>query len=131
MSRFHYLDSSAIVKLVIQEAESAALRRYLRPASSRATSRLSWSEVARAVRKTEPSALPTAKRILSRFEAVELSPDVVAAAGDVDPLEVRTLDAVHIASAAKLVPDLIALISYDKRMTSAAVASGIPVASPR
>jgi uncharacterized protein len=131
MAQFHYLDSSAIVKLAIHEAESKALRQFLRTRSVRATSRLSWAEVARAVRRAEPTALPTAQRVLARFEAIEVTSGLVTAAAGLDPVELRTIDAIHIASAARLVPDLMALLTYDQRMVTAAVAVGLPVVSPR
>jgi hypothetical protein len=62
---------------------------------------------------------------------VEVTTDLVGSAAGIDPVELRTIDAVHIASAAKLVPDLIAVVTYDKRMSAAAAATGLPVVSPR
>jgi hypothetical protein len=129
--RFHYLDSSAIVKLVLHEPESAALRRHLRLIADTASSGLAWAEVPRAVRRSEPAALQRVQPVLDRLLAIAVTPDVIAQAARLDPPEVRTADAIHVVSAASLGPDLAWLVTYDARMAAAATAKGLPVVSPR
>lgn len=128
-----YLDASALVKLVQAEAESAALRRYLRRyrADERVTSALSRVEVVRAVLAGGPAAVAKARRQLSRLYLVPLDRallDDAATLGDGHVL--RSLDAVHLAAAKRLGPDLRSVVTYDRRMTEAANAVGLPVAAP-
>jgi predicted nucleic acid-binding protein len=128
---YHYLDSSAIVKLVIHEPESAALRRFSRRNPDQATSGLAWAEVQRAVRRAEPSALTRARQALDGLLAIGVTPGILADAAKLDPIEVRTLDAIHLASAMTLAAELVAIVTYDDRMARAAMASGIAILSPR
>ena len=131
MPQFHYLDSSAILRLVVGEPESSALRRHLRPITDTASSRLAWAEVPRAVRRSEPAALPRVQPVLDRMVAITVTPDVIARAAGLDPVELRTLDAIHLVSAASLGPDLAMIVTYDARMAAAAAARALPVVSPR
>ncbi len=126
-----YLDSSAIVKTVIEEPESRALRAFLRGFRTRASAELARAEVVRAVRRAEPDALRRAYEVLDRLLLVTVSRSVIEAAGLLDPPDVRTLDAVHLAAARTLVPQLGALVTYDTRMRSAASALAFPVEAPR
>jgi predicted nucleic acid-binding protein len=128
---FQYLDSSAIVKLVLHERESPALRRHLRLTADTASSGLAWAEVPRAVRRSEPAALRRVQPVLDRLLAIAVTPDVIALAAGLDPSEVRTLDAIHVVSAASLGSDLESLVTYDARVAAAAAARGLPVVSPR
>lgn len=128
-----YLDSSAIVKLVQRETESGALRRYLRRHrdDERVTSTLARVEVVRAVRGGGPTAITTARRQLSRMYQVSLDPAALDGAATLGPgIVLRSLDAIHIASAQVLVPQLRALVTYDQRMAVAAHALGVPVDAP-
>jgi len=129
--QFHYLDSSAIVKLVLQEPESAALRRHLRRTVDTATSGLAWAEVPRAVRRSEPSALRLVQPVLDRMLGVAVTAEIVAHAAGLDPVELRTLDAIHLVSAASLGSELALIVTYDAPMAAAAAARGLPVVSPR
>jgi predicted nucleic acid-binding protein len=126
-----YLDSSAIVKIVVEEPESAALRQFLREFRTRASAELARAEVLRAVRRAEPDALPRAYEALDRFVLVTVSRSLLEAAGLLDPPELRTLDAVHLAAARALAPQLGALVTYDSRMQDAASALAFPVEAPR
>jgi predicted nucleic acid-binding protein len=129
--QFQYLDASAIVKLVLHEPESTALRRHLRRTADAASSGLAWAEVPRAVRRSEPTALQRVQPVLDRLLAVAVTPDIIAQAARLDPSELRTLDAIHVVSAASLGSDLASLVTYDARMAAAAVARGLSVVSPR
>jgi uncharacterized protein len=125
-----YLDSSAIVKLAVVEAESAALERYLARFIVQITSVIARVEVVRAVRLADPGALPLARDILGSIEAIGFTDAVVALAAQVNSPLLRSLDAIHVASALLLRPNLDVLISYDRRMLEAARTAGIPTARP-
>lgn len=127
-----YLDSSALVKLVQVERESAALRRYLRRHRSvvRATCALARVEVVRAVAPGGARAMALARRQLSRFHQMDLDRELLdRAAGLPEAGLLRSLDAIHLA-AAQTLPGLRAVVTYDIRMQTAARALGLPVDAP-
>jgi predicted nucleic acid-binding protein len=125
-----YLDSSAIVKLVVQEPESAALRRYLRAHPQRISCSLSRTEVSRAVRHLGPAALHRARQVLRRVDLIQLDDALLDAAATLDPRILRSLDAIHLAAAQLVSPDLEAVITYDRRMADAAALLGFAVVAP-
>ncbi len=128
-----YLDSSAIVKLVQKEAESESLRRYLRRHRSddRVTSSLARVEVVRAVLSGGSDAIAKARRQLTRVHQVNIDTVLLDTAATMGPgVALRSLDAVHLASAQLLAADLRAVLTYDQRMTAAATALGLPVDAP-
>jgi predicted nucleic acid-binding protein len=126
-----YLDASALVKLVLDEPESEALRDALDAWPRRATSRLSVVEIIRGVRRADPLLEPLAARALTGVDLLALSDHVLLSAARLDPPIVRALDAVHVASALRVRAVLGAFVSYDARQLEAASARGLPVASPR
>ncbi len=128
-----YLDTSALAKLVQVEAESAALGRYLRVSSGdlRVTSALARVELVRAVAPGGPTARAHARRALARVHVLDVSRDVLDDAADLAPGSVlRSLDAIHLASAQQVGGDLRAVVTYDQRMASAATAMGMVVEAP-
>jgi len=125
-----YLDSSAIVKLIVKERESAALRRYLRGRQALVSSALARTEVKRAVLQLGVTAMQRAEEVLKRIELVRMNIAVLNAAGVMKPDELRSLDAIHLATAALFETTLSDLITYDSRMATAAQAHGWAVASP-
>lgn len=125
-----YLDSSAIVKLVVAEPESGALRRYLRRRRPLVTSALARTEVARALLPLGSAAVQRGQDVLSRLELVRISDRVLGAAGSLLPAELRSLDAIHLATAQQLGVDLACVVTYDERMGAAAEALGWAVAAP-
>jgi predicted nucleic acid-binding protein len=125
-----YLDSSALVKLVVDEDESASLRVALAAWSRRASSRLSLTEVLRAVRRHDRGLEHVAEGVLKRTSLLKLSDSVLSTAARLDPPPLRTLDAIHVASALGLGPSLSAFVSYDALQLESAEALGLPVASP-
>jgi uncharacterized protein len=125
-----YLDSSAIVKLAVAEPESAALRRYLRRRRPLVSSALARAEVARALLPLGEPAVRRGQEVLARLELIRISDRILAAAGSLLPTELRTLDAIHLATARQLGGDLAQLITYDERLRNAAAATGSPVAAP-
>lgn len=128
-----YLDSSAIVKLVRREAESTALRRFLRRHrdEGRITSALARVEVVRAVSAGGPAAVAHARRQLSRLDQISIDRELLDQASALDPGTVlRSLDAIHLASAQSAGADLHAVVTYDQRMSTAAMALGMTVETP-
>jgi predicted nucleic acid-binding protein len=126
-----YLDSSALVKLVVVEPESAALRRELLREPDRATCALARVEVVRAVRPHGSAAVTRARRLLRRLDLVQLDDELLDAAAMLDDGVLRSLDAIHLAAARTLGDELTTVITYDERMKIAAAAVGLPVSAPR
>ena len=125
-----YLDSSALVKLVVHEAESAELDRYLSGQHGRASCVLAWVEVVRAVRGQGPSAVARARGVLADLLLVRLDNDILDTAAEIDPPALRSLDAIHLAAARALGSRLATVVTYDQRMAQAARALGLTVAAP-
>lgn len=125
-----YLDSSAIVKLAVEEPHSAALRRYLRRRKPLVSSALARTEVLRALLFEGESGIRHGRDVLARVDMVRVSDRVLDTAGELLPARMRSLDAIHLATAQQLGRDLGRVISYDERMIEAAAALGIKTASP-
>jgi predicted nucleic acid-binding protein len=129
-----YLDSSALVKLVQRERESAALRRFLRrhQDDGRVTSALARVEVVRAVASGGPAAIAHARRQLARLDHVNLDGPLLDAAATLAPNAVlRSLDAIHLASARAVGAELRSVVTYDERLSTAATALGLAAEAPR
>jgi uncharacterized protein len=126
-----YLDSSALVKLVVAEPESAALRRYLEAERDRASCALSRVEVLRAVRGHGATALARARRVLQRLHLVPIDEDLLDVAATLDPRVMRSLDAIHLAAALLFGDELTRVVTYDRRMTAAARLVDLAVVAPR
>jgi uncharacterized protein len=127
-----YLDSSALVKLVLSEAESPALMSWLaeRADLPLVSSIVHRAEVPRAVWRASPSALPRSYRQIRGVGMVQLSTRVLDTAATLPPLTLRSVDAIHLASALALRGDLTAFVAYDQRLLAAAADLGLPAASP-
>ena len=130
MSRATYLDSSAIVKLVVAEPESGALRRYLRRRKPYISSALARAEVARSLLPFGPAALQRGDTVLARIDLIRVNETVLRAAGSLLPEDIRTLDAIHLATAQQLGTDLARIVTYDTRMQAAAEALGLDINAP-
>ena len=127
-----YLDSSAFVKVVVEEAESSALRAFLAAGGARrVSSALLRTEALRAVRHLGPDALATAREGLRRVDLVGIDDRILDVAGILEPRVLRTLDAIHLATALALGDDLDAIVTYDERMLAAAKLMGLTAAAPR
>ncbi|MGZ0149211.1 type II toxin-antitoxin system VapC family toxin [Kribbella sp. WER1] len=130
-----FLDSAAIVKMIRREAESAALESWLaqQPDKELVASSLVLTEVPRALRRSDPSRLAAVPTVLARLARVPIDDTVLStAAAYADPM-LRTLDAIHLASAQSMVlegMELTALVTYDKRLLTAAADIGLPTAAP-
>jgi uncharacterized protein len=129
--RATYLDSSAIVKLAVAEPESASLRRYLQRRRPLVSSALARTEVARALLPLGASAVRRGHEVLARLELIRVTDRVLLAAGALLSVELRSLDAIHLATAQQLGSDLARVVTYDERMRAAAQAVGCTIAAPR
>lgn len=127
-----YLDTSALVKMVRPEPETAALRDWLdaQPDQLLATSALAEVELPRALHRIgETERLARAAELVEDLLLIEIDAHVRRAAADLPEPLLRSLDAIHVASAHQLLPDLSAVITYDRRM-AAAIDPAVTVASP-
>jgi uncharacterized protein len=126
-----YLDGSAFVKIVVEEPGSRRLRAYLaRQRLRHVSSALLRTEALRAVRHLGPQALATVREALRRVDLIGIDDRILDAAGILEPRIVRTLDAIHLASALALGDDLEAIVTYDQRMAEAAGLLGLPAVAP-
>lgn len=125
-----YLDSSAIVKLAVEEPESNALRRHLRRRRPLVTSALARTEVLRALVLEGEEGLARGRAVLARLELIRVGDRVLNSAGRMLPPELRSLDAVHLATAQGLGSDLSHVVSYDERMLGAAKLLGMRTSNP-
>jgi uncharacterized protein len=126
-----YLDSSAIAKLAVREAESLALRQYLRRRRPLVSSSLARTEVLRALLPGGDDAVAAGRKALTRLDLVRVSNRVLDEAAALLPAEIRSLDAIHLATAGRLGQDLGAIITYDDRVAEAAEQIGHRVVVPR
>jgi predicted nucleic acid-binding protein len=129
--RATYVDSSALVKLAVREAESASLLRYLqrhRPLVSSAAVR---TEVLRALLPLGRRAIERGRDVLMRIDLARVNDAVLDVAGTLLPAGLRSLEAIHLATAQRLGADLARIVTYDERMAAAARALGFRVVSPR
>ncbi|MGH9222415.1 MAG: type II toxin-antitoxin system VapC family toxin [Acidimicrobiales bacterium] len=125
-----YLDSSAIVKLVVREPESDALRRHLRRRRPWVSSALARTEVLRSLLGGGETALAAGRAVLARCDLVRVNDRVLNLAGTMGPPELRSLDAIHLATAERLRDELSELVIYDERLADAARQFGFRVSSP-
>lgn len=127
-----YLDSSALVKLVVLEPESGALRAFLRGHPSRLSSALAEVEVPRALRRAGYGAAEQrrAATLLTHVVLVDVDRHVLRSAAALAPPDLRSLDAIHLATALALGQDLAGLVTYDQRLADAAIDADVEVWSP-
>jgi uncharacterized protein len=122
-----YLDSSALVKLVVDEAESEALRNRLELDVVPTSSVVSAVEVPRAARRR---GVAFGSELFETIVTLDLTEDVITRAAEVEPTSLSSFDAVHLASALLLRSELESFVAYDARLLEAARANGLEVASP-
>ena len=127
-----YLDTSALVKLVVAQDESQSLRFFLseRVEDSLISAALARTELIRAVAPNGAQAIADARDLLSGLDTVVLTRQLLDDAGTLLPLRLRSLDAIHLVAAQRAGDTLRAVMTYDARMLSAAADLGIPTASP-
>lgn len=126
----HYLDASALVKLVVAEPETPALRAWLAEADRNSVAcDLVRTELLRTVRRAAPDRMPRARAVLDSITLIAVSTSIFEEAGRLGPTTLRSLDALHLAVALDLGDDLDALVTYDDRLAEAAHLHGIRVAA--
>jgi predicted nucleic acid-binding protein len=125
-----YLDTSALVKLVVREPESDALRDYYTEHPAAATSMLTRTELRRAVRRVRPDLLAEGDELLRIVAPVAVTGALLDTAGALLPETLRSLDAIHLASALVIRSELEAFVSYDTRLLEAAQALGLRTERP-
>jgi predicted nucleic acid-binding protein len=128
MTDVAYLDASAIVKLVRVEQESPGMLRWYQESERLVTSRVGIIESRRAARRGDGD-LVQLSLVIDRLEVFEVDDDVDLRASAIGPLSLRTLDAIHIATALSI-PGLGSFVTYDDRLAEAAWAVGLPVVRP-
>lgn len=127
----YYLDTSALVKLVVAEAEPAALLAWLgNDERVPVSSDLTRTELIRAVRRAAPERMVEARAVLDALTLLELTPAVFEQVGRLDLAIVHSLDAIHLAAALALGDDLEGFVAYDGRRAEAARANGVAVVAP-
>ena len=129
----YYIDTSAAFKLLAAEEHADAFLAFYREHRDDdwISSDLLRIEVTRAVTRHWRALIPDAQRLLDAFDYIQIDEDVVRTAMvEPDPL-LRSLDAIHLATARLLGRELTALLTYDDRLAKAADDAGIPAHTPR
>lgn len=126
-----YLDTSAFIKLVRSEPESRALRADMTTGDVLVSSVLLLVEGRRAAARYGPVALARARAALSTVTLLPIDDATLEAAAELEPSELRSLDALHLAAAVSLAGDLGRVYCYDIRLATAARALGLDVRQPR
>lgn len=126
-----YLDTSAFLKLLVAEPESEALRIRLRRWPHRLSSTLLRVETVRALRRSgNDDLVGDARRLMAAVHLIRLDEQLLDLAGDLRPPGLRSLDAVHLASALAAGRELGVFVTYDARLAEAALAQGMVVEAP-
>lgn len=129
-----YLDTSALAKLVVAEEESAALSRWLSEQAASGGALVSCdiarTELLRLTRRYAPDRVTRARDVLDAMTLTALTTTLFEAAGRLDPPDLRSLDALHLAAALDLGDDLDVMVCYDHRLAEAARGQGIRVVAP-
>lgn len=124
-----YVDASALTKLVLDEPDSLAFRRWYVETDRILCSRIGIVETRRAASR-QPHDARHLEIVLSSVEIIEFDRTIAQAAGNLAPTALKTLDAIHLSSALVLMGSVDAFVTYDHRLADAARAAGLPVVSP-
>ncbi len=129
----YYADTSAVIKLLAEESHSKAFAAFYDSHADAewVSSALLRIEVIRAVARAAPTLLPDARDLLSAFSCIAIDDEIVEAAMDEPDRALRSLDAIHLATARIVGPDLDGLVTYDARLSTAAGDAGLVVVSPQ
>jgi predicted nucleic acid-binding protein len=129
----YYADTSAVIKLLVEETHSKAFAAFYdaHAGGEWVSSALLQIELVRAVARAKPVLLPDARDLLSAFSYLAIDDEIVEAAMNEPDRSLRSLDAIHLAAARMLGPDLDALVSYDDRLAVAAGGAGLVVTAPQ
>ena len=127
----HYLDTSALLSLVVAEAETDALMAWLGETDGDwVSSDLARTELLRAVRRAAPERVVRAREVLDSITLLDLTTQIYEEAARIDPPALRTLDSLHLAVALDLGDDLEGIVTYDDRLAEAATINGVPTTAP-
>ncbi|MGH3661597.1 MAG: type II toxin-antitoxin system VapC family toxin [Micromonosporaceae bacterium] len=128
----YYVDTSAALKLLREESCSAAFAEFYdtNTDASWVSSTLLRIEMMRAVARVMPAALPDARDLLSAFDYISIDDDIVEGAMNEPDRMLRSLDAIHLATARVLGHELDGMLTYDHRLADAATDAGFTVISP-
>ena len=129
MTAISYIDASALVKLVVDEPESVEMQRWYVEGERVLTSLVGVIETRRAVARRAHDRAHL-EHVIGAIEAVEITVEIALRAASIAPALIRTLDAIHLATALSLQPGLDGFVTYDDRLATAARALGLPVVSP-
>jgi predicted nucleic acid-binding protein len=131
MATLAYVDSSALLKLVVREDETSALEADLAGRDGLVASRLAALECRRAARRaSNKRVLQTVEDVLDAIYLLEITPAILDRAAGVDPSSLRSLDAIHLATALSVDEPGLEVITYDRRFAEAASAGGLRVTQP-
>ena len=126
-----YCDTSALAKLVLAEEESRSLQSAIDSSGCQlASSVISEVELFRACRRNSIDLVETATQVLAQVILLPLTASMILKASEVEPPGLRSLDAIHLATALEIVKDLETMVTYDKRMVAAGREAGLRVMSP-
>jgi predicted nucleic acid-binding protein len=128
----YYADTSAVIKLLAEESHSKAFAAFYdaHAEAEWVSSTLLRIEVTRAVMRAMPALLPDARDLLHAFSCIAMDDDIVEGAMNEPDRGLRSLDAIHLATARILAPELDALVTYDDRLASAANDAGLVTLAP-
>jgi hypothetical protein len=128
----YYADTSAVIKLLAEESHSKAFAAFYdaHAEAEWVSSALLRIEVTRAVARAMPALLPDARDLLLAFSCIAIDDDIVEGAMNEPDRGLRSLDAIHLATARILAPELDALITYDDRLAGAAIDAGLVALAP-
>ena len=130
MSGAVYLDSSALVKLVAVEQESEDLRGHLQDRETWIASALVVVEVGRALVRRPDADASIASNVLDRLVLVDVDRRILERAASLAPAELRSLDAIHVATAIEVRESIEDVVTYDARLTAAARLHGFRTTAP-
>ena len=126
-----YLDTSAAVKLLFVERDSVAMSRWFHTVGSQTVSSdLMRTELLRVTRRVGPERMAEARGLLDSLILLRLSTSVCERAAMIDPVALRSLDALHLAAALELGDELEGVVTYDRRLADGALALGVPAITP-
>ena len=127
-----YLDSSALLKLLHEETESETLADWLAAHAETpiVSSELAKLEVIRACRRINPATLPEATALLAGLDLIPISGSAIDDAANAEGTTLRSLDAIHLASALSIEAELSAFVAYDHRLAEAASSAGLELHAP-
>ena len=128
----YYADTSAVIKLLVEETDSKAFAAFYDAHSDAewVSSALLRIELTRAVARAMPALLPDARELLLAFSCIAIDDDIVEGAMSEPDRGLRSLDVIHLATARILAPELDAFVTYDDRLLRAATDAGLVIVSP-